>query len=77
MSIRKLILQMLSLILFTDALGSSIGSFNLYMDRIWNYILSVDILNYIIIDYLEFFTMILQLLVLEWEDNLTTEHALT
>jgi len=62
--------------LFTDASGSGIGGFNLITRQAWSYILPLDILNYTTINHLEFFVVIVQILLIKCEEDLTTEYIL-
>jgi len=57
-SITKIILRMPTLIFFTDALGAALGGFNLNTCCTWNFDLLPNILDYRIINYLEFLALL-------------------
>ena len=64
--ISKLILCLPNKFHFTDASGRVIGQFNLKSYYTWNYIFSVDILKFTLINHLEFLAVIIELLLTKY-----------
>ena len=65
-----------SLIFFTDTLGLSIGGYNLIIGQTWNLQLAAEILQFTIINHLEFLAFLVQLLLTEFDGILEGEYIL-
>ena len=75
--ISHLILRMPTMIKFTDTSGKGMGSYDLLLGIVWNYKFPIDILNHTTINYLEFFTVIVDLLLAEMMNSLDRHHLLS
>ena len=74
--LEKLILYLPSATHFTDASGHSMGGYHMEIGYIWNYPFPAGILEKTAINHLEFFTILIDLLLTAYHNHLDSYHIL-
>lgn len=65
-----------TIIYFTGTSKHSLGRYNLDIGRIWNYKLPKGIMDFTIINHLEFLAFLVQILLEEYKEDLDNEYIL-